>query len=379
MGGARRQADGIVAGVRALLVQALHPGALAGVADHSRYREDPFGRLAGTIRWIYTVSYGDTATARGGSDWVLRLHERVRGQYVDAHGITRPYAANDPDLARWVHLAFTDAFLRAAQRWGEPDPRRRGRLRARVGEAGRLMRVEDPPESEAELRAQMNGYLDRGELAGGLAAPVTSSGSSRTRRCPACSDPATGACSRERCRRSTRGTGRCSACVRRSSARSSCPSARTTELVLDGIGAVLGDQTGTERAALARIARLRARLTAARSPDHGRHRDHLTDGRPGASWHRASRPFVGASETRRHPGRVRGLESRDLVVGERRSTTAATASSMWCSFVAPTIGAVTAGLPATQARATCAIADAALGGDGLDRVDDRAVGVLVLR
>ncbi|WP_375231885.1 oxygenase MpaB family protein [Curtobacterium sp. MCPF17_003] len=70
---------GIVAGVRALLVQALHPGALAGVADHSRYREDPFGRLAGTSRWIATVTYGDRQTARSGSDWVLRLHERVRG------------------------------------------------------------------------------------------------------------------------------------------------------------------------------------------------------------------------------------------------------------------------------------------------------------
>jgi uncharacterized protein (DUF2236 family) len=46
----------ILAGVRALLVQALHPGALAGVHDHSRFREDPLGRLAGTIRWIYTVT-----------------------------------------------------------------------------------------------------------------------------------------------------------------------------------------------------------------------------------------------------------------------------------------------------------------------------------
>src|SRR5215213_10327207 len=69
----------MVAGPRALLVQALHPGAMAGVHDHSRYREDPFGRLAGTIRWISTVSYGSTGDAARASEWVLRLHDKVQG------------------------------------------------------------------------------------------------------------------------------------------------------------------------------------------------------------------------------------------------------------------------------------------------------------
>ncbi|WIB61207.1 oxygenase MpaB family protein [Curtobacterium sp. MCLR17_007] len=245
----------IVAGVRALLVQAMHPGALAGVADHSRYREDPFGRLAGTIRWIYTVSHGDTATATGASQWVLRLHEKVRGQYVDGHGVTRDYTANDPDLARWVHLAFTDAFLRAAEQWGDPIP---GGADAYVREwatAGRLMRVEDPPESEAELRAQMNGYLDRGELA------VTA----RTREVirfiknpplarmlrPGYQALFQGAAStldpRHRSMLGLRAPG---------IGPVELPVGRATGLVLDGIGAVLGNQTGTERAALARIARL---------------------------------------------------------------------------------------------------------------------------
>jgi uncharacterized protein (DUF2236 family) len=154
----------IVAGVRALLVQALHPGALAGVADHSRYREDPFGRLAGTIRWIYTVSHGDTVTARAGSDFVLQLHERVTGTFVDGHGTDRGYTANDPDLLRWVHLAFTDSFLRAAELWGDPIPHGRdGAVEsgadAYVREwatAGELMRVDGPPRSDAELRAQMD-------------------------------------------------------------------------------------------------------------------------------------------------------------------------------------------------------------------------------
>lgn len=245
----------IVAGVRALLVQAMHPGALAGVADHSRYREDPFGRLAGTIRWIYTVSHGDTATATGASQWVLRLHEKVRGQYVDGHGVTRDYTANDPDLARWVHLAFTDAFLRAAEQWGDPIP---GGADAYVREwatAGRLMRVEDPPESEAELRAQMNGYLDRGELA------VTA----RTREVIRfIKNPPLARMLRPGYQALFQGAASTLDPRHRSMLGLHAPGigpvelpvGRATGLVLDGIGAVLGNQTGTERAALARIARL---------------------------------------------------------------------------------------------------------------------------
>ncbi|WP_144764341.1 oxygenase MpaB family protein [Curtobacterium sp. 9128] len=245
----------ILAGVRALLVQALHPGALAGVADHSRYREDPFGRLAGTIRWIYTVSHGDTATARGASEWVLRLHEKVRGQYVDGHGVTRDYTANDPDLARWVHLAFTDAFLRSAERWGDPIP---GGADAYVREwatAGELMRVEDPPRSEAELRAQMDGYLDRGEL---VVTPRTREVVRFIRNPPLArmlrpgyqalfQGAVTSLDPRHRSMLGLRAPG---------IGPVELPAGRVAGLVLDGIGGVLGNQTGTERAALARIARL---------------------------------------------------------------------------------------------------------------------------
>lgn len=148
----------VIAGIRALLLQALHPGAMAGVHDFSDYKEDPLGRLAGTIRWIFTVTYGDTKAARSGSEWVLRLHERVHGMYEDAAGVERPYSANDPEIARWVHLAFTDAFLSSHQRFGGPIP---GGPDAYVSEwavAGELMRIDNPPRSEAELRAQMAAY-----------------------------------------------------------------------------------------------------------------------------------------------------------------------------------------------------------------------------
>lgn len=149
-----------VGGVRALLLQALHPGAMAGVYAHSNFREDPLGRLANTIRWIFTVTYGSTDAARSASEWVRRLHERVTGTYVDATGVERTYSANDPHLLRWVHLAFTDAFLSAHQRYGLRFPGGADEYVGQWAVAGELMGVTDPPRSLAELRSQLAAYDD---------------------------------------------------------------------------------------------------------------------------------------------------------------------------------------------------------------------------
>lgn len=157
----------LVAGIRALLLQALHPGALAGVREFSRYREDPLGRLAGTIRWIHTVTYGSRAQADAGSRMVRAMHTRVAGTFVDGHGVSRPYAANDPELASWVHLAFTDAFLTAHEHWGGPIP---GGADGYVGEwtrAAGLMGVDDAPSTAAGLRGAIDAITDAGELRGG--------------------------------------------------------------------------------------------------------------------------------------------------------------------------------------------------------------------
>lgn len=155
----------IAAGVRALLVQALHPGALAGVHDHSRFREDPLGRLAGTIRWIYTVTYGSQEAATRASNWVSRLHTKVVGSYDDRHGVSHDYAANDPELLSWVHMAFADSFLAAYQQWGAtPIP---GGPDAYVREwavAGELMGVPNPPRTAAEMQQQLMDFDRRGVL-----------------------------------------------------------------------------------------------------------------------------------------------------------------------------------------------------------------------
>ena len=154
----------IVAGIRTLLMQALHPGALAGVHEHSNFREDPLGRLANTIRWIFTVTYGSTEAAENASRRVRRLHEAVQGNYSDNLGTQRGYSANDPELASWIHLAFTDAFLTAHEIWGGAIPGGPDAYVREWAQAGRLMGVGDPPLSEAEMHRELDRWYNSGEL-----------------------------------------------------------------------------------------------------------------------------------------------------------------------------------------------------------------------
>jgi len=149
----------LVAGIRALLLQTLHPGAMAGVHDWSRYNEDPLGRLDGTVRWVATTTFGDRRSATAASAFVSRLHERVTGTYTDASGVERAYAANDEQLLRWVHDAFTEAFLGAHQTWGKPIPGGGDAYVREWAQAGRLMGVTDPPTSVAALHAEMSEFL----------------------------------------------------------------------------------------------------------------------------------------------------------------------------------------------------------------------------
>jgi uncharacterized protein (DUF2236 family) len=154
----------IVAGIRTLLMQSLHPGALAGVHEHSNFREDPLARLAATIRWIFTVTYGSKAAAEEASRRVRRLHDPVQGSFLDNEGTPRDYSANDPELARWIHIAFTDAFLTAHQLWGGPIPGGPDAYVREWAQAGRLMGVQDPPLTEADMRAQLDRFFRNGEL-----------------------------------------------------------------------------------------------------------------------------------------------------------------------------------------------------------------------
>jgi len=105
----------LVGGVRALLVQALHPGSLAGVRNHSRYKNDPLGRLAGTIQWLTVTTFASRESILREAGRVRGMHGKVKGTYRDAQGNTREYDASDPELLLWVHIAFMDSFLRCHQ------------------------------------------------------------------------------------------------------------------------------------------------------------------------------------------------------------------------------------------------------------------------
>ncbi|WP_380170532.1 oxygenase MpaB family protein [Kineococcus sp. DHX-1] len=112
----------LVGGVAALLGQGTHPLALAGVQRHSSYRTDPWGRLAGTARWLTVTTFGSAQLAEREAARVRAMHLRVRGTAPDGQS----YSASDPGLLRWVHLAFTDAFLAAQDACGHDLAQRFG-------------------------------------------------------------------------------------------------------------------------------------------------------------------------------------------------------------------------------------------------------------
>ena len=106
-----------VAGLRALMMQALHPLAMAGVDQHSAWREDPVGRLAATSAYLAAVTFGEKAAAERAAAGVRRIHDHVRG----TDPVTgRRYAASDPALLLWVHAALVDSALAAAALFGTP-------------------------------------------------------------------------------------------------------------------------------------------------------------------------------------------------------------------------------------------------------------------
>ncbi|HEU4959790.1 MAG TPA: oxygenase MpaB family protein [Sphingomonas sp.] len=106
----------MVGGVAALLLQMLHPAVLAGVWDHSSFRGDMLGRLRRTARFIAVTTYGSREQAEAAIAEVRAIHARVRGTLLDG----TPYAADDPGLLAWVHVAEVTSFLAAWRRYAEP-------------------------------------------------------------------------------------------------------------------------------------------------------------------------------------------------------------------------------------------------------------------
>lgn len=146
-----------LAGLRALLLQAVHPLAMAGVAQHSDFRSDPWGRLFRTAEYVAVVSYGTTTQANRASARVRGLHRRLDGVEPESGAA---YRVDDPELLRWVHCCEVDSFLSTFRRSG---------ARLRHDEADRYLReqvraaalvgvpAEDVPASVAELADYFQG------------------------------------------------------------------------------------------------------------------------------------------------------------------------------------------------------------------------------
>jgi uncharacterized protein (DUF2236 family) len=143
----------MIGGVSALLLQMLHPAALAGVWDHSNFRRDMLGRLRRTAQFISGTTYGSTEQAERLIGRVRSIHAHVRGELPDG----TPYTADDPALLTWVHVAEVSSFLAAYLRYRDPafPAARQDQYYAETAIIARKLGAVDVPAS----RGQVADYL----------------------------------------------------------------------------------------------------------------------------------------------------------------------------------------------------------------------------
>lgn len=145
----------VTGGLRALLYQTLHPLAMAGVADHSDYRKDPWGRLRRTAQFVAATTYGTSAEAEAAVAVVQRVHRHVRGTAPDG----RTYSADRPDLLAWVHATEVDSFLAAYCRYGPGlDAADADRYVDEMAVVARAFGADPVPTSTAELQSVLDSY-----------------------------------------------------------------------------------------------------------------------------------------------------------------------------------------------------------------------------
>jgi len=155
-----------VGGIRAVMLQTMHPTAMQAVAEHSGYRGDMWGRLARTSTFLAVTTFGTAEHAEQAVHAVRTIHHRITGTTPDG----TPYTASDPHLLAWVHAAEVDSFLLAHQTYGAHplDQAGRDEYVAQAGEVAARLGVVDPPRTEAGLRDLLEDF--RPELRGTRAA-----------------------------------------------------------------------------------------------------------------------------------------------------------------------------------------------------------------
>lgn len=156
IGRVHADASMFVGGIRALLLQSLHPLAMAAVDQHSGFRGDPWGRLNRTSAFLAETTFGTTSDADRAIAVVRAVHSRIEGVAPDG----RRYRADDPELLRWVHVAEVDSFLRAHDRYGRRplDPSGRDAYVAETAVIGRALGADAVPTSVAELESSLAAF-----------------------------------------------------------------------------------------------------------------------------------------------------------------------------------------------------------------------------
>ncbi|GEK01903.1 hypothetical protein TNCT1_41790 [Streptomyces sp. 1-11] len=145
-----------IGGVSALLLQSLHPLAMAAVDAHSGFRGDPWGRLQRTSAFLAVTTYGTASDAQAAVDRVRGIHEGVRGRTREGD----PYHAADPRLLDWVHTAETECFLRAHERYGARrlDPAGYDGYAADAATVAEALGAADPPRDRRALADRLEHY-----------------------------------------------------------------------------------------------------------------------------------------------------------------------------------------------------------------------------
>ena len=149
----------LIGGIRALLLQAAHPAALAGVATHSRYQTDLLGRLEGTSRWLTITTFGSTTAIAREAARVNEMHKRVTGNYVKKDGSESDYTARDPRFLLWVHCAFTESFLYSHQACGYSIDEGADEYVKQWRKSAEPLGLVDAPASVEELKAKVAVFM----------------------------------------------------------------------------------------------------------------------------------------------------------------------------------------------------------------------------
>ncbi|MCU1345512.1 MAG: hypothetical protein JWL70_1778 [Acidimicrobiia bacterium] len=146
----------LVGGIRSLLLQSLHPLPMAAVHEHSQFRDDPWGRVQRTAKFLGVTVFGSSAEAEAACASLRAIHDRVSGVAPDGQA----YSANDPHLLEWVHVTEVESFLMVHQRYGARplSPARQDQYIAEMARVATAIGVLAPPLDRAELKERLQSF-----------------------------------------------------------------------------------------------------------------------------------------------------------------------------------------------------------------------------